>query len=553
MSHSTSNTINKLDFSPAVKNCIQEAKDNFYLIHSAQYKEYKPYCEQLLTYAAEEQSDYLFALSYYYMMEYSASDNDHINTISCALEGIKYQQKTQEYELVARSYNILGIFTDSMGDPAKAVEYLLCSIDFSSKYHYDYVHCMAAANLADIFHRTSNYDRALYYYKEAEKYYRKSVDADAKENLSALCSILCSKGYCFLSIHQMDEANECGRQITSHVDKMEAEHVPYGVFVTHTFLARLYYTNGDFEQMEKHLQIAKTDFHVTDNYTTYLDDISSYISLYMDLKQYEVVIDLLNYYMKKCEADHTPFNIFSIFMEKRIDCAILMGDNEGYLEYSRRFFNLYKEERTRNSEATLRSENAHKEQLRLQKQQYEMLLLNEKLLLQSQHDTLTGLPNRSYLNSYAEETLSKAMKNNVSFGIEILDIDCFKNINDNYGHIEGDRYLASLADLLQKISDEYKDVFTARYGGDEFVIVYYNKSDEEVKEIMNLLKDSTSSIRLPNNSPIGVDHVTLSQGCCNRIPQTLNRLWDFLSSADTALYEVKEAGKNNCILHTTLS
>lgn len=550
MSHSTSNIINKHDFSPAVKACIQAAKDNFYLIHSTQYKEYKPYCEQLFTYAAEEQSDYLFALSYYYMMEYSASDNDHINTISCALEGIKYQQKTQEYEMVARSYNILGIFTDTMGDSSKAVEYLLCSIDFSSKYSYDYVHCMAASNLANIFHRTSNYDRALYYYKEAEKYYYKSASTNTQVKQRVL-TILCCKGYCLLSIHQMKEANECGQQIISYVQQMEEEHIPYYIFITHTFLARLNYANGNIEQMEKHLQIAQTDFHVTDNYTTCLDDICSYISLYMDTKRYPIAIKLLDYYMKKCEEDHAPFNIFSTFIEKRIDCAILMEDNEGYVEYSRRFYNLYKEERTRNSEATLRAENAHKEQLRLQKQQYEMLLLNEKLLLQSQHDTLTGLPNRSYLNSYAEETLSKAMKNSVPFGIEILDIDCFKNINDNYGHIEGDRYLASLADLLLKISDEYKDVFAARYGGDEFVIVYYNKTNEEVKEIMYLLNDSTCSIKLPKNSPIGIDHVTLSQGCCNRIPQNANRLWDFLSSADTALYEVKEAGKNSYFLHTT--
>ena len=87
----------------------------------------------------------------------------------------------------------------------------------------------------------------------------------------------------------------------------------------------------------------------------------------------------------------------------------------------------------------LHAETVHKERLRVQKLQQEMLLLNEQLMVQSQHDALTGLPNRAYLNDFAETTLTRALKNNCTIGVEILDIDYFKNINDSYGHIEGDR------------------------------------------------------------------------------------------------------------------
>ena len=115
----------KPNFDPVIEECIKEARANLYMIRTSRHTEYKPYCDRLFAYAASEQSDYLFAQAYYCMMQYYACVNDHINTVSCAMEGIKYQQNTQEYELVARSYNMLGIFTASTGNGSQAVDYYL--------------------------------------------------------------------------------------------------------------------------------------------------------------------------------------------------------------------------------------------------------------------------------------------------------------------------------------------------------------------------------------------------------------------------------------------
>lgn len=103
------------NFSPEIQACIQNIQDKFYLIDTPKIHKYKPYCEQLMTYASEEQSDYLFALSYYSLMHYYAADDNHIEAVRCALDGIKYQQKAHEYMFVARSYNILGGIYRSYG------------------------------------------------------------------------------------------------------------------------------------------------------------------------------------------------------------------------------------------------------------------------------------------------------------------------------------------------------------------------------------------------------------------------------------------------------
>ena len=245
------------------------------------------------------------------------------------------------------------------------------------------------------------------------------------------------------------------------------------------------------------------------------------------------------------------FYLFRFLLEERIECARKIHDESALIQYSLQLFQLYQSQNAQMCKEALRAEQIHHENQLIQKQHYELLHINQKLLSKSQHDTLTGLPNRAYLNDYAEDTFSKAFKCGQAIGVEILDIDNFKTINDTYGHLEGDRYLSTLSELLQRTVFEFQDVFAARYGGDEFVIIYLNKTNDEIRNIMNGLREAVHTILLPETPPGNQTHLTISQGCFNRIPQGGNRLWDFLARADATLYEVKKIGKNNYKLRDT--
>lgn len=538
----------KYIFSSEVQECLDIIKEHCNLIDPREFKNYKVYCEKLFVYAASEKSDYIFAIAYYYMMLCYSSENNTRNTVSCALEGIKYQQTTEEYELLTRSYNVLAIYTNTMGNPAKAVDYFLSSIDICNEHQIGYVRCIASSNLADIFYHNSNYDRALFYYNEAENYMKKSIERQEVDHLDSLTYILCNKGYCYIANNMLDQAYDCAKQIQALAKQMDENQIYYDIFVINTFLATISYKQQKTDQMLSYLHIAKSDFHVADNYVHYMEDIEAYIDLYMNMQAYDDVLEILNYYLEKCAEDEAVFSIYSTFMERKIECVNLLNDSEEFLKCSREFFARYKNEKSAHPELIIHAENAHKESVLFAKQKYEMLLLNKKLQAESLHDILTGLPNRAYLNRYAEQTLEDALKNEIHFGIEILDIDFFKDINDKYGHLEGDRYLTALAELLQKISAENENVFTARYGGDEFVIVYYNKSSDEITTIMSDLKERVNMIRLPENSPLNMNCLSISQGAINLVPNSLNRLWDFLAHADRTLYTVKKKQKNDFLL-----
>lgn len=538
-------------FSPEIQACIQNIQDKFYLIDTPKIHRYKPYCEQLMTYASEEQSDYLFALSYYSLMHYYAADDNHIEAVRCALDGIKYQQKAHEYMFVARSYNILGVYTESMGDSSKAVDYLLSSIDICDQHQLDYVHGLAAANLADIFHRTNNDERALFYYDEAIKFTLRENNTPASDVIEVLTCTLCSKGYCLLSSGKIQDAIACADMIGSYLAQLNEQHFSYDAFVIHTYFATLEFEMGHIDECRRQMDISTSALQKISNYTAYADDIHAYIQLAKKLDTISDLIVLLDAFIAQAEAVQATFYLFRFLLEERIECARKIHDESALIQYSLQLFQLYQSQNAQMCKEALRAEQIHHENQLIQKQHYELLHINQKLLSKSQHDTLTGLPNRAYLNDYAEDTFSKAFKCGQAIGVEILDIDNFKTINDTYGHLEGDRYLSTLSELLQRTVFEFQDVFAARYGGDEFVIIYLNKTNDEIRNIMNGLREAVHTILLPETPPGNQTHLTISQGCFNRIPQGGNRLWDFLARADATLYEVKKTGKNNYKLRDT--
>lgn len=107
---------------------------------------------------------------------------------------------------------------------------------------------------------------------------------------------------------------------------------------------------------------------------------------------------------------------------------------------------------------------------------------------------------------------------------------------------------------IGKVLDEFmqrdENIFCARYGGDEFIIIYYGKTDEEALDLAKELRGRMLGLKLEHKDSQVSDYVTVSQGICNSIPKYQNRMWDYLYAADKALYRVKKKRKNSiCLIH----
>lgn len=164
-----------------------------------------------------------------------------------------------------------------------------------------------------------------------------------------------------------------------------------------------------------------------------------------------------------------------------------------------------------------------------------------ELLRYTQRDALTGL--------YNKDTTQRLIQNIVQeeagqHAFIILDIDYFKSVNDNFGHIVGDKVLQTFGRFLQSQFREYDVV--GRIGGDEFVILMCNLANTDVVEIkiQNLLKQ-VGSIRVEE---MGEQKMTISVGIAFA-PQHGSSFMDLYRKADHALYQTKRAGKNGYSLY----
>jgi diguanylate cyclase (GGDEF)-like protein/PAS domain S-box-containing protein len=163
-----------------------------------------------------------------------------------------------------------------------------------------------------------------------------------------------------------------------------------------------------------------------------------------------------------------------------------------------------------------------------------------KIMHMAYHDTLTELPNRSYLKEYVENQIVEDPDS--IFAMLYIDIDNFKSINDSFGHGEGDKLLVEIGKKFSSISKGGSAVF--RLGGDEYVIVL--KAVMEKEEISHYLRSMfklfVKPVKLGNRNL----HITISAGAVI-YPMDGTNFNELLKNADIAMYHVKNSGKNNFV------
>ena len=132
--------------------------------------------------------------------------------------------------------------------------------------------------------------------------------------------------------------------------------------------------------------------------------------------------------------------------------------------------------------------------------------------------------------------------------MEILDVDNFKEFNDEYGHQVGDMCLKHISGVIRHMADKHKGINAFRYGGDEFVIIYEGMRDDNILEFARDLRAKVAILPEDIKSCIGQKSLSISQGIRNSVPQETSKLWDYMYAADNALYDVKNTKKGEIAL-----
>lgn len=255
-----------------------------------------------------------------------------------------------------------------------------------------------------------------------------------------------------------------------------------------------------------------------------------------DLDRAQKFADILNNY-----ADKNGSTI-DLIVSKRVQARLFqaVGERQKALLLYRELSELYekrmREQHEMQYETQKNAENASKEIMKLLQR---IRLSKEK----AERDPLTGLMNRSSLVSITSEFFQNAKEKGKTLGAIFMDIDCFKEFNDTYGHAAGDEAVKYVASVC--LSEVNPSVRFFRYGGDEYFGIVFGYSDEELEKLASRISGHVRASGLEHEKKPNGQMLTVSVGIVNvDMRESKDSILDIIQYADKTLYHAKDRGKN---------
>ncbi|MBQ6735548.1 MAG: diguanylate cyclase [Lachnospiraceae bacterium] len=453
-------------------------------------------------------------------------------------KAVRYLLHSGDYEMLANVYNFIAVDAHNNGNYDVAYNYYMTGKRFADMTEETTIaSVMIGINLGRLYQEMGQPEKAIRYFRKALRdiasgkehfRYRRTV-------LAALLNSVTAQ----LSLGDVSQAQKLMDRAEKELAAAKDDAMP-DVQATASFLRiRLLLARGRTDEAKKLLSKLIKTIRLGEQVHEYIEDIGYFCKSLTDYKLYPEVKRLIAAIDPQIRATDIT-HIMRIFSEVKVYFYETTGDEKNLLESLKEQNELHERQRSEQSNTYRYSIEMIDLTRELREEQESIRRENEELMLRVRTDALTGLPNRYTMVRELEAAFERAFRNGTTLGVEILDIDCFKEYNDTYGHRAGDRCLERIAGQLEKCGKK-NGTFCARYGGDEFVIVYEGHTDQEIIEAAERIERGIRSLRMKHDGNYPLQLVTVSQGICNDVPMEKNKLWDFLSEADQALYSIKRS------------
>lgn len=521
-------------YSEQIKEWIAEVDSTYRKDAEATLK----YCNKLIEAGMATDDAKLLGYAYYHLSGTYYCLNDGDKFFETTAKALDYLEIAQEWAHIARCYNVLGIIAVNKGNLPIAYDYFLNGLSYCNKCGLQMDEAIINTNCGCLDIQAGRYDEALEYFNKAYDYWSKQKDNEVYH--SSMMCIYENIITCKIMKNQFDGVIDLFYRIRDehweHADNIDR----IGVLISKAMFANY---SGRIEERDS--CIKEIDSQISENvaFMDVIDDYFLYATMLLECEKYKEfwhILDTLDPMIRSFEITNMQLKAISL----KIQFYKKKKKNAEYLQAAGLYYEL-SQKREKESNAMMnnvlslrnRLEKANKKR-RIVEQ--ENIILTEK----SMTDPLTGMANRGKLNLYADEAFARAMARQHTFAIEILDVDYFKEFNDYYGHQQGDKCLLSVANAIKHVANEH-DGFCARYGGDEFVVVYEDVTKEKAGEYAKELKETVTALAIEHKKSKALPIVTVSQGIFCDVPTDDNKVYDFLHIADKMLYKMKELCRND--------
>ena len=161
-------------------------------------------------------------------------------------------------------------------------------------------------------------------------------------------------------------------------------------------------------------------------------------------------------------------------------------------------------------------------------------------------DSLTQVGNRRCFDEFFQQEWALMAEKNCFISLILCDVDFFKSYNDTYGHQAGDECLRQVAKAIATVIRSSDLV--ARYGGEEFAVIMPNTNPEFALKAASRITENVRNLQIIHKNSLVSDYLTLSCGVATIVPDSTTSISELINSADKALYEAKQQGRNRAII-----
>lgn len=533
-----------MDFSSyneIVRFWIEEVMEN----HQKDAEKTLKYCKDIIDYGLKENDQKVAGFGYYYSAETFYSLNDGEKFFEAISKALSCLDEAEQWDYVATCYNILGIAAVNKGNAPVAMEYYMKGINYARKADYKERRIALYINAGALNLQCERFEDAEELLLLAKDQNDQMEDSPASRN----CSIGIDENLikCYTMQGKFEEAKKVIKRVEREEWKITDNLEKLSLL---TAFSIYYFKTNQNDLLEDCIEQIHVGLEEDMILLDMFDDYYDYANMLLESGHQEelwYVIDIIEPIVKSLNIINLHLKIISLKMKSyRIN-----GLNADFLRSAGLYYELSElmERESKemiNSLLTLRRKLEISDQARKKAEEQ-----NEILRKKSQLDALTKIANRFRLNEYSEYIFEEALKKKQAIALEILDIDYFKEFNDNYGHQAGDNCLVEVSRMIKEVAKAHNG-FCARYGGDEFVLIYHDVTREEAFSYEKELKEKILGLNLEHKFSKAIPQVTISQGMCWDKPSDENRMWDFLHAADDMLYRVKTQSRNNYALGNLL-
>lgn len=495
--------------------------------------------EDALSHIDERTDRGLFGLCNFYMAYYSLRKGTQEDCLKYLSESIRCVTGTAQERQAARCYNLLGIIAHGQNSLLLAMEQYEKALYYADKYEEHYMHNLIVSNMADVYYRTGLYEKAFACYREGIREFERSGN-HSTSGVHNYMMLLANFGYCLVMGGELEEAREVSEKLD--VMRRERKREQYPELNVFTFFALLCHKLGKREHAERCLNVAMQAAMQRESLTEDYDNFLNLFDLLILMEKFGHMGTLLDCIEPSAEEEGNEGFLLLLLSYRLKYCGDRMT-KEQYTERADAFFRIKERYESREYGNVLSMLEMRNRLYRIGEERQRLEEQNTKLRYQAEHDELSGLYNKGCLHRYAEETFEQAMRNSKPLGVIFVDIDYFKQMNDEYGHGRGDGCIRAVADCIR---ESVPEDFAARYGGDEFVIIMSDRDGDYVRRCAGKIVDTVEKRQIENKNSKVSNVLTVTVGAVCDVPRKYSRIWDFMTAADMTLYRQKKE-KRGCV------